>query len=407
MQTFASLRRHRNYRLYFAGQLVSQVGTWLQTAAQSWLVLELTHSAVAVGVVGFCFYGPYAVLGLLGGALADRISRHRMMMATQGAMALCAVALALVVFLHVDRVWVIDLIAVIRGVVLVFNNPSRQALMVQLVGRGELANAIALNSGLNNATRIVGPGIAGILIATVGTGWCFALNAISYVAVILALGAMREDEFHATMAPPGGGSLWRSVVEGLRYARTTRTIAVLLTMLLVISLLAINFNVLLPVLANQTLHGGPQVYGAIAASFGAGAFLGALITASRARTSTRLVVASALGFGLTQVWLAFVHTELAAALALLVTGVCYTLYTASTNAIVQLASPDALQGRIGGLYSYVFLASGPFGALLVGWLCERGGTALAFAVAGAGTLVMVALGLMLRPGNMARVRTSS
>ncbi|HTW84188.1 MAG TPA: MFS transporter [Candidatus Sulfotelmatobacter sp.] len=400
MQTFASLRRHRNYRLYFTGQLVSQIGTWLQTAAQSWLVLDLTHSAIAVGVVSFCFYGPYAVLGLLGGALADRVSRHRLMMATQGAMALCAAALALIVFLHVDRVWVIDLIAVIRGVVLVFNNPSRQALMVQLVGRGELANAIALNSGLNNATRIVGPGIAGVLIATVGTGWCFALNAVSYLAVIAALGAMREHEFHPTPGIQRRTPLLRSIADGLRYARKTKTITVVLAMLLVISLFAINFNVLLPVLARQTLHGGPQVYGLIAASFGAGAFIGALIVASRERASPRVLLAAACGFGAAQIGLAFERSTLGDALVLVVVGVCYTLYTASTNALVQLATPGFLQGRIGGLYSYVFLATGPFGALLVGWLSERGGTDLAFLVGGIGTLVMVVFGLATRPWPM-------
>jgi len=400
VQTFASLRRHRNYRLYFTGQLVSQIGTWLQTAAQSWLVLDLTHSAIAVGVVSFCFYGPYAVLGLLGGALADRVSRHRLMMATQGAMALCAAALALIVFLHVDRVWVIDLIAVIRGVVLVFNNPSRQALMVQLVGRGELANAIALNSGLNNATRIVGPGIAGVLIATVGTGWCFALNAVSYLAVIAALGAMREHEFHPTPGIQRRTPLLRSIADGLRYARKTKTITVVLAMLLVISLFAINFNVLLPVLARQTLHGGPQVYGLIAASFGAGAFIGALIVASRERASPRVLLAAACGFGAAQIGLAFERSTLGDALVLVVVGVCYTLYTASTNALVQLATPGFLQGRIGGLYSYVFLATGPFGALLVGWLSERGGTDLAFLVGGIGTLVMVVFGLATRPWPM-------
>jgi MFS family permease len=162
----ASLQRHRNYRLYFAGQFVSQIGTWLQTAAQSWLILELTHSAQAVGVLGFCFYGPYAVLGLLGGALADRWDRRTTLLVGQAAMALCAALLAIVVFTHVASVWLIDAIAVVRGTVLVFNNPSRQALIVQLVGRSELGNAIALNSSLNNATRIIGPALAGVLIDT-------------------------------------------------------------------------------------------------------------------------------------------------------------------------------------------------------------------------------------------------
>ena len=193
----ASLQRHRNYRLYFAGQFVSQIGTWLQTAAQAWLILELTHSAQAVGVLGFFFYGPYAVLGLVGGALADRWDRQKTLLVTQVAMALCALLLALAVYGHFATVWFIDAVAFVRGVVLVFNSPSRQALMVQLVGRSELGNAIALNSSLNNATRIVGPALAGVLIETTGLGMCFLLNAISFIPVIWAIAAMRTSEFHA------------------------------------------------------------------------------------------------------------------------------------------------------------------------------------------------------------------
>ena len=192
-RTFASLRRSRNYRLYFGGQLVSQTGTWLQNAAQSWLVLDLTHSAGAVGVLGFCLYAPYAALGLVGGALADRWDRRRVLFVTQSAMGVCAAALAAVAYLRVDRVWVIDAIAVVRGTIMVFNNPSRQALMVQLVGRPELPNAIALNSSLNNATRVIGPALAGVLIAAVGVGACFALNALSFIPVIVAIGAMAAE----------------------------------------------------------------------------------------------------------------------------------------------------------------------------------------------------------------------
>lgn len=394
-----SLRRHRNYRLYFFGQLVSQVGTWLQNAAQAWLVLDLTHSAEAVGVLGFCLYGPYAVLGLFGGALADRFPRHRMMMATQTAMALAAAALALVAWRHAGGVWAVDAIAAVRGVILVFNNPSRQALMVQLVGRGELSNAIALNSSLNNATRIVGPAVAGALIATVGVTICFALNAISFIPVIWALGAMRVSEFHEEQVPRRG-SMLASIGEGLRYARHRKTVAVVLTMLLVISLMAINFNVLLPVLARQTLHGGAEVYGFLSSVFGLGAFVGALVAASRARTSRGLLVAAACGFGAAQVLVATQRSFAGVAAGLFATGVCYTLYTASSNALVQLATPARLQGRIGGLYNYVFLATGPFGALLSGWLSERGGAPLAFAVGGVTAIVAAAAGFALRPWPM-------
>jgi MFS family permease len=396
----ASLQRHRNYRLYFAGQFVSQIGTWLQTAAQSWLILELTHSAQAVGVLGFCFYGPYAVLGLLGGALADRWDRRMTLLIGQVAMALCAALLALVVFTHFASVWIIDAIAVVRGTVLVFNNPSRQALIVQLVGRSELGNAIALNSSLNNATRIIGPALAGVLIDTTGLGVCFALNAISFIPVIWAIAVMRTSEFHTQADIRPSVPLLESIRIGLHYARHTKTVAIVLTMMFVVSFLAINFNVLLPVLALQTMHGGPQTYGWIAAVFGLGALIGALIAAARARASRRLLLSACAVFGLAQCILAPQHHFFPVALALLATGIAYTIYTAGTNAFVQLATPGFLQGRVGGLYNYVFLASGPLGSLLAGWLCERGGTALAFATGGAAALVMAVFGLLTNPWPM-------
>ncbi len=296
----ASLRLHRNYRLYFAGQFVSQIGTWLQTAAQAWLILDLTHSAQAVGVLGFCFYGPYAVLGLVGGALADRWDRRMTLLAGQIGMTVCAALLAMVVFTNVASVWLIDGIAVIRGTILVFNSPSRQALMVQLVGRSELGNAIALNSSLNNATRIVGPALAGVLIESTGLGWCFALNAISFIPVIVAILAMRPSEFHTHADVGKREPLLQSIRSGLRYARHTKTVAVALSMMFVVSFLAINFNILLPVLARQTMHGSPRVYGTIAAVFGLGALIGALITASRSRASRTLLVVACAVFGVAQ-----------------------------------------------------------------------------------------------------------
>lgn len=399
LDTFASLRRHRNYRLYFGGQLVSQVGTWLQNAAQAWLVLDLTHSAAAVGVMSFCLYAPYAAFGLIGGALADRWDRRRVMMQTQAAMALCAAALAAVVYLRVDQVWVIDLIAALRGVTLVFNNPARQALMVELVGRDELPNAIALNSSLNNATRIVGPAIAGLLIASVGVGLCFALNAVSFVPVIAALGAMRASELHggprSVRAP-----LFVAIREGLRYARRTKTVGIVLLMLFVISTVSINFNILLPVLARDTMHGDAKTFGFISSIFGLGALCGALTVASRRRASRTLLLAAAAAFGTAQLLVATQRSFVGVALTLFATGVAYTLYTAGSNALVQLATPHHLQGRVGGLYNYVFIGSGPFGALIAGWLCERGGAPLAFAVGGAAALIMVAVGIAARPWPM-------
>ena len=396
-QTFASLQRHRNYRLYFAGQFVSQLGTWLQNAGQSWLILDLTHSPAQVGVFAFWMYLPYAAIGLFGGALADRYDRRRMLMISQTAMAACSVALAVVAALRLDAIWVIDAIGFVRGIVLVFNNPARQALIVELVGRGELANAIALNSSLNNAARIGGPALAGVLIATTGLATCFALNALSFIAVLGALGAMRTSEMHYEP---------RATVraDARRHPRWAR-------------LCAPNEDARRRVhdaqghldLGDQlrscrrcsrgTRYCGPH-YGFITAFFGLGAFTGALVSASRRRASPRLLLAAAGGFGLAQLLVAFQDAALTVAISLYATGVCYTIYTSSTNALVQLATPGYLQGRTAGLYSYVFLATAPLGSLAAGWFSPVGGARLTLPVAGVAIIVMTAFGFALQPWPM-------
>jgi predicted MFS family arabinose efflux permease len=269
-----------------------------------------------------------------------------------------------------------------------------------LVGRSELGNAIALNSSVNNATRIIGPALAGVLIARTGLGMCFLLNAISFIPIIWAVAAMRPSEFHPQAEIKRSGTLLESIRAGLRYARHTKTVAVVLSMMFVVSFFAINFNVLLPVLAQQTLHGGAQTYGWIAAVFGLGALIGALIAATRTRASRTLLLVACAVFGIAQCVLAAQQRVFPVALALLVTGIAYTIYTAGTNAFAQLATPGFLQGRVGGLYNYAFIASGPIGSLLAGWLCERGGTTLAFTVGGVATLAMACFGLVTRPWPM-------
>jgi predicted MFS family arabinose efflux permease len=271
-------------------------------------------------------------------------------------------------------------------------------MMIQLVGRAELPNAIALNASLNNATRIVGPALAGVLIATVGVGTCFALNAISFVPVIVALAVMRPAEFFA-IGNRARTPLLQSIRDGLVYARRTKTVAVVLAMLFVVSTVSINFNVVLPVLARNTMHGNAQTYGFIGAMFGLGAFIGAIVAASRTRVSRGVLLGAAAGFGVAQLIVATQQSLAGVSLALVATGVCYTLYTASSNTIVQLAVPAHMQGRIAGLYNYVFLASGPLGSLLAGWLAERGAP-LAFVAGGVAAVLMAVLGFVLRPWPM-------
>lgn len=393
-RTFASLRHHYNYRLYFGGQFVSQTGTWLQSAAMAWLVLQLTHSAFDVGLLAFWQFGPYALLGLFGGALSDRLDHRKTLIMTQIVLGLCSTLMAVLTLTGVVTVWEAYAVAAARGLALILNNPSRQAFIFQMVGREELPNAIALNSSIANATRILGPGVGGILIAAFGVGICFSLDAISYGAVVVALLMMRVSEL-LPIEHRGRPPVLRSIGEGLGYVWRTPTLLLAFTMFFFISLVSINFTVLLPLVASNTLHAGATVYGLLTACFGAGALVGALISASFGRATWRILLVSAAGFGLGEVLVAPQGTIAGAVLLLIATGIFYTIYTSNTNAMVQLSTPGYLQGRVAGLYSYIFSGTSPFGALLAGVLTEAGGTALAFFVAGGTALMCAAYGAAL------------
>jgi len=395
LRTFDSLRLHRNYRLYFVGESVNQVGMWLQTAAQAWFVLQATHSPLAVGLVSFWQYIPYSVLGLFGGAIADRLDYRRTLIVTEMGFFSCAATLAVLSYLHVADPLLIYAVAAVRGMITVLDNPARQAFVLQMVGRDELPNAISLNAGVTNATRVVGPAVAGILIATAGTPICFALNAVSYVAVFFALVNIRPSEYFPMLRGARSRAMWRDVREGLAYGLRTIRVFVPLGVLLVISTLGINFQVMLPLVAARTMHGGAGLYGFITSIFGLGALAGALLSATVARANWGLLLGSAIAFAVCELVLAPQHTFAAVAPLLVLTGVAYTLYTSVTNTMVQLSSPDHLQGRVAGLFSYVFFGSGPFGALIAGGLAARGGTSLTFTVAGIAGLVMVAAAVLV------------
>ena len=287
--------------------------------------------------------------------------------------------------------WEVYAISFVTGIAIVFDAPARQNLTFQLVGRDELPNAVALNSSLFNTARIFGPALAGILIAIAGSGWCFAVNAVSFLAVLAGLLAMRVDE----LFPLEGRrrpTIWRGTKEGVGYAWRSGTVRVVLGMMVVFAAVSFNFNVLLPLLAKQTLDAGPRTFGIISACFGAGALLGALVSAAFATTSWRVIFAGAAGFGVCELLLAATTSVVFAGLLLFVGGIFFTSYTANSNAAVQLASPDYIRGRVLGLYYYAWNGLAPVGAVLVGWLCDRGGTGLGFAVAGAAALTVTAAG---------------
>ena len=385
-RTFASVRRHRNYRLFFAGQVVSNTGTWMQRIAQSWLVVRLTHSPIEVGILAVCQYAPFTVFGLFAGVVSDRWEPRRIVIATQTAAMGLAAVMAAVAWSGAARVWSIDVLAVFMGLALVLDAPARQALTFQMVGRDELPNAVALNSSVFNAARIVGPAVAGVTIATGGVGVCFALNAVSFLAVLAGLLAMRRSE----LFPLEGRErprLLRGSLDGLAYARREPRVRLTLLVALVLSTLSFNFHVLLPVLASSTLGSGPGTFGVITAFFGAGALVGALLSATLARASWRALVAAVAVFGAAQLALAPLHSVAGACALLLVSGVAFTVCTSNIVSSLQLAAPDHLRGRVLGLYLYAFAGSIPFGGMLTGWLAETGGTRLALWVAGASALV--------------------
>jgi MFS family permease len=264
--------RSRNYRLFVVGQLISLVGTWMQMVAQSWLIYRLTASAAKLGLIGFAGQIPIFVLAPLGGVIADRVNRHRILIVTQTAMMVLAFALAALTLSGHVQVWHIFMLASLLGVTNAFDIPARQAFLVEMVDREDIVNAIGLNSSMLNGARVIGPGIAGVVVAAVGEGWCFLLNAISYVAVIAALLMMRV---RARAQVPAQVSAWESVVEGFAYSWHTKPVRALLLLLGLVSLMGMPYSVLMPIIADRILGGGPNAYGLLLSASGLGALAGA------------------------------------------------------------------------------------------------------------------------------------
>lgn len=399
-RTFASVRKHRNYRLFLAGQVVSNTGTWMQRIAQAWLIVRLTHSPVEVGILAVCQYAPFTVLGLFAGVVSDRWEPRRIVIATQALSGVLAAAMAGLAWSGEVQVWHVDVLAALMGLVLVFDAPARQALTFQLVGRDELPNAVALNSSVFNAARVVGPALAGATIAAGGAGVCFAINAASFLAVLAGLLAMRRGELFP-LEGRDRPTLLRGSLEGLAYARREPRVRLLLLMVLVLGTLSFNFQTLLPVLASDTLRSGPGTFGVITAFFGAGALVGALVSATIARASWRVLLVATGIFGVTQLVLAPVGGVAAVCALLLLAGVAFTVCTSNVISTLQLTAPDHLRGRVLGLYLYAFAGTLPLSGLLVGWLAETGGTELALWVSG-GSALGVALVAAARLRHLAR-----
>jgi len=380
--------RHRDFRLFWSGQLVSLIGTWMQSVGQSWLVLELTNSPFRLGLIGALQFGPILLFSFLGGAISDRVRKRRLLIGTQSALMLQAFTLSVLVWSGRVQFWHVAALAALYGLANTLDMPSRQSFVANLVPRGDLMNAIALNSAVFNGARVVGPAAAGLLVARYGTAAAFLFNGLSFLAVIAALAAIRTD---GAPRPRSGVGMRTEIAEGVRYALGTPRIALVFGLLLSVSLFVVNTSVLVPLIARNVLHEGAHGFGLLMASLGVGAMLGALAVATLAvgRPPLWLVVASALTAATLLGALSLVHHFALAASVLMALGFAQIVFMTSCNTTVQIQVPDELRGRIMGLYALVFAGMTPFGSLFMGAVAERWGVLRACAVGGAAGLLLI------------------
>lgn len=380
-----------NYRRFVSGHAVSVAGTWMQRVAQDWLVLELTDSAIAVGIAMSLQFLPILLFGVWGGVLADRYDRRRLLLGTQVVSALLAAALAVCTLTGVTTIELIYALALGLGLVTVVDVPARQAFVTDLVPEDDFVNAQSLNSTVHNVGRLVGPAVAGLLIASFGVGVAFSVNALSFVAVIVGLVRIDPRSLHYTQRRPRGKGQARA---GLAYVWGHPEILACLALVAVVALLGQNFRVVLPLLARDTFDGGAEVYGWLTSALGLGAVLGALATATRMRSSARSLLAWTLVFGLVNL-LAAAAPSLATALVVMVAlGVANITVNTLGRTVVLLQADPAMRGRVIALHGMVFLGSTPFGGPLLGWVCETWGARAGFVVAGVSSVL---IGLAMFP----------
>jgi MFS family permease len=389
-RTFSSLSVP-NYRRYFTGQAISLIGTWMQTTAQAWLVLTLTNSATDLGLVVALQTLPVLLLGPYGGVIADRVDKRRLMIVLQSLMGVQALVLAVLTLTHTVTFIDVCILAVILGLNNCFENPSRQAFVLEMVGPDDLRNAVSLNSTLVNAARAVGPAVAGLLIATVGTGWCFAINAVSFVAVVTSLVTMDRGQLQP--APPkarGKGQLR----EGFRYVAHEPQLAIPLLMMGLVGMLAYEFQVTLPVAAKQVFHGGAEVYGVMTAAMGIGAVVGGLMTAARGKTGLRAMVLASFVFGVVILFASLAPLLAIEFVALALVGYASVSFLSMGNSTLQLATDPQMRGRVMALWSVAFLGSTPIGGPAIGWVTEHAGARVGLGVGAVSCFVAAGLGAL-------------
>jgi MFS family permease len=389
-ETFSSLYI-RNYRLYYAGQIISTSGTFMQSVAQAWLVLKLTNSGTALGITSALQYIPILVLGPYGGVIADRISKRKILYFTQSISGILALILGGLVAVNLVRVWMVYILAFCLGMVNVFDNPTRQTFYVELVGEEHLRNAVTLYSTLVNLARIVGPALAAALIAGLGLAPCFIINGISYAAVILMLGLMHADELIVTPPVPSAKGQIR---EGFKYVASTPVIGSTLLMMALIGTFTYEFQVSLPLIAQFTFHGDASSYALLTAGMGVGAATGGIFFASRKGIQLSKIIGASLLFGLSVLAAAFMPSLFLTGLAMVFVGIASINFSSLGNSILQLESSPQMRGRVMSFWSIAFLGSTTIGGPIVGWFAEAAGARWGLAIGGIAALIAAVMGMV-------------
>jgi MFS family permease len=402
LRAFIALR-HRNFRLFWFGQLISLIGTWMQTTAQAWLVLQLTQSAWWLGVVGALQFLPVLLLALFGGVLADRLPKRRVLLFTQSSAMLLAFALWILVATGAVQLWHVLILATLLGLVNALDMPTRQAFVVEMVGREDLPNAVALNSSLFNMARIIGPGIGGILIAWLGVAPLFLLNGISFIAVIIGLAMIDLHQLHAQALhekPEHSrhkAGTFKSLIEGLAYVRNTPAVFLVIAVVGIVSLFGINFNVVLPLFATDVLNVGSIGFGFISATFGVGSLLSALWLAwGNKKPGMRQLLLGAIAFSILEALFALSHLYLLSLVLIAGVGFAQIAFSALANTTLQTVTPDHLRGRVMSVYMMVFAGSTPLGNLFIGGLAHLYNAPIALLVGALLSLAAAVGGWILR-----------
>ncbi|MFD4376586.1 MFS transporter [Streptomyces sp. NPDC058486] len=396
--TFSSLSI-RNYRLFFSGAIVSNTGTWMARITQDWLVLSLTGSAAAVGITTALQFLPMLLFGLYGGVIADRYPKRRLLLVSQAALGLCGLALAALTLTGQVQVWHVYLIAFLLGMVTVVDNPARQSFVSEMVGPDQLRNAVSLNSANFQSARLVGPAVAGVLIAGVGSGWAFLINGLSFLAPLTALWLMRTSELHKVERAPRGKGQLR---EGLRYVAGRPDLIWPIALVGFIGTFGFNFPIWLTAFSEEVFHVGAGTYGFLNTLMAAGSLAGALLAARRGTTRLRMLVIAAGVFGALEIAAAFSPSFWLFALLLVPIGMIGLTVNITANSAVQMATDPVMRGRVMSLYMMVFAGGTPIGAPLLGWVTDTYGARVGFATGGLVSLAAAAvIGLVLaRIGNL-------